>query len=211
MAKVELGKPAAPKTNQSVEVKPIVTNADMQKPPMSKRLFHAFFMADSPKMIFDDLLFKVFVPSIKELLENMFHKGVHMMFYGDLNLPQTTSTVNPQNSFVSYGSFFSSPNQQKKTAAQVLQIRSKTDFDMPILTGDENETAREKAVKVIQQLQEIIAYRGFASVSELYQSVSRSPDFTDEYYGWKNLTGAMPVDLPDGRCLVQLPEAVLLR
>ena len=195
--------------SKQVEVKALVDSADMQKAPMGQRLFHAFFMVDSPKQIFDNLLFKVLVPNIKQLTENLFNRGVHMLFFGeDVPTATVTSSQNDK-SFVSYGSFFGGPSN---TSDQVLKVRTLTDFDMPIIKPTREEPdAEKKARQVIEQLKEVIDMRGYAKVSELYQSVSRSPALTDEYYGWRDLSTAKAVPLGDGRYLVQMPKAEYVR
>lgn len=212
MAEVKLGK--LPGQSKPIEVKTIVESAEMQKAPMGKRLFHAFFMVDSPKQILDNLLFKVTVPSIKQLMENLFNRGIHMLFFGEDSLGVPSQTVNSNQSFVSYGSFFSGSNHGN-TAEQALKVRTLADFDMPIIAPTaENPDAEKQANLVIAQMRELIGVRapnGYAKVSELYQSVGRTPEFTDEYYGWYDLSAAKAVPLGDGRYLVQMPKAVMLR
>lgn len=209
MAEVKLGKSPAQK---AVTVKPIVEAAEMQKAPMGTRLFHAFFMVDSPKQIFDNLLFKVFVPSIKELLENMFNKGVHMMFFGDTVLTQPTTTAQNGQSFVSYGSFWNGKQPETKNGQQLLNVTGLGDFDMPIIRPtQERPDAKAAAEEVLKQMRDLIGYQGYARVSDLYMSVSRTPDWTDEYCGWYKLDGASIIPTQDGGYLVQMPKAVLLK
>ena len=196
MAEVNL-----PGKQQAKDVKPVVNAVDMQKQPLGKRLFHAFFMANSIKEIGDNLLFQVFIPQLKTMVEGMFGKGVHMLFFGDTNVttaPTTTNTITGTN-FVNYGAV------QQQTKAAVLTVRTATDFDMPIVP------TKEDALKVINELREIIKINGYATVGQMYITVNRTPDYPDEYYGWRDLSSADAIPQPDGRWLVGLPKAVILR
>lgn len=198
MAEVKFGSNLPQTPTPPKEVKVIGQAEGMQKQPLGKRLFHAFFMVSSPKEIGDRLLFKVFVPQMKALMEGLLGKGIHMLFFGDEGLPSSAPSTTSNTSFVNYGSFSSG------TQASQLQVRANLDFDMPIMDS------QEKALQVIQQLREILAYQGYVQVAQLYTSVSRTPDWTDEYYGWRDLSAAAAVPQVDGRWLVSLPKAVRL-
>lgn len=212
MAEVKLGKlPGQP--NKQVEVKTIVEAAEMQRAPMGQRLFHAFFMVDSPKQIMENLMFKVLVPSIKQLTENLFNRGIHMLFFGEDSAASTAITGSDK-SFVSYGSFYSG-QQPPKQADQALKVRTLTDFDMPIIKPTKEKPDAEAAAnEVLAQMRDLISLRapnGWATVSEFYQSVSRTPEWTDAYYGWYDLSTAKVVPVENGWFLVQMPKAVILQ
>ena len=70
--------------------------------------------------------------------------------------------------------------------------------------------SRVDAEDVISRMKEIIETYGFVRVTDLYDLVGITGDYTDNKYGWTNIRGAEPVRVRDGYML-KLPKAVPLK
>ena len=53
----------------------------------------------------------------------------------------------------------------------------------------------------------IDTYRA-VSVADMYDLAGLSCDYTDNKYGWTNISGAKPVRVRDGRYMLDLPRAL---
>ena len=76
--------------------------------------------------------------------------------------------------------------------------------------GDIILESRVEAEDVISRMKEIIETYGFVRVTDLYDLVGITGDYTDNKYGWTNIRGAEPVRVRDGYML-KLPKAVPLK
>jgi hypothetical protein len=72
------------------------------------------------------------------------------------------------------------------------------------------DTIRD-AEEVLESLRNIAdEYDGIATVSDLYDLVNMSPEWTDEKWGWDNLSRAQVRRVPGGY-MVDLPKPIYLK
>lgn len=83
-------------------------------------------------------------------------------------------------------------------------------FDFESNKDDIILESRVEAEDVISRMKEIIETYGFVRVTDLYDLVGITGDYTDNKYGWTNIRGAEPVRVRDGYML-KLPKAVPLK
>ena len=175
----------APVVEGKVEVK---KKSDVQK------IASSFFQEDM-RTVGDSILTDVIMPSIKKTIYDIFNKGMGMLLYGSSYSPKKQTGAS-KISFMDY--YNSGSNVQRAVASR--RSRSVYDYD-EIVIYDKGE-----ADSVLERMDEIIEHYGMASVADLYDLVGVTGDWTNNKYGWTDLSMASVVRVRDGY-LINLPRA----
>lgn len=134
----------------------------------------------------EHLLDDVLVPRILSTIVDLVTDGVNLWAYGDTKRRRRKGN----STFVSYEDRFSNDGYEKRSdRKRHMSIEN-------IILDDRGE-----AEAVLDRLDEMIATYGFASVSDLYDLVGVTGEYTDCKYGWYNISTAKPVRVPDGYIL----------
>lgn len=150
------------------------------------------FISEDVKNVKSYVLMDVLVPTIKKAIVDIVTDGVNMIFFGGRATRKSGSTI----SRVSYRDYYDSRDDRTESSTS----RNAYNYDDIIL-----ET-RQDAEEVLTSLDEMIATYGKASVADLYDAVGITGDYTDNRYGWTNLSSAEPIRVRDGWKL-RLPRA----
>lgn len=148
------------------------------------------FISDDTQNIKSYLVKDVVVPTIKKTITDI----VDMILYGGKH---KSSRI--PGSKISYRSYWDEPRDRREPV--VAQTYS---YDDIIL-----ET-RGDAESVLDQLNDIIDTYKIASVADLYDLVGISGNFTDNRYGWTNLTNADVIRTREGYQL-KLPRPLPIK
>lgn len=151
------------------------------------------FIADDVRNIKDFAINDVLIPSIKKVIHDIITNGVDMMLYGKNGGPNGRTTVTDRFSY--------DQCSRNRTVRTDSRVRSAYDFDDIVL-----ET-RGEAEAVLSQMDAIIDTYGVAKVSDLYDLVGKTCEYTDNKYGWTNLRNAEPIRVRDGY-LLKMPKAI---
>lgn len=162
-----------------------------KKSGMSK--FIGGLVADETHNIKTYLFKDVVIPTIKKTITDV----VDMILYGGSKRSSSRSIA----SRVSYRSYYDEPRTTRRDEPRTVQGYS---YDDVIL-----ET-RGDAEEVLDKLNEIIDTYQIASVADLYDLVGISGNYTDNKYGWTNLSSADVVRTRDGYQL-KLPRALPIK
>lgn len=155
--------------------------------------FVSGFVADETHNIKTYLFKDVVIPTIKKTITDV----VDMILYGGSKRSSSRSIA----SRVSYRSYYDEPRTARRDEPRTVQGYS---YDDVIL-----ET-RGDAEEVLDKLNEIIDTYQIASVADLYDLVGISGNYTDNKYGWTNLSSADVVRTRDGYQL-KLPRALPIK
>lgn len=151
--------------------------------------FLSGFIADDAQSIKSYLFKDVVVPTIKKTITDI----VDMILYGGTSKRKSTA------SRVSYRSYYDDPRDSRRETRTPGYS-----YDDIIL-----ET-RGDAEEVLDQLNDLIDTYKIASVADLYDLVGISGNYTDNKYGWTNLSNADVVRTRDGFAL-KLPRALPIK
>lgn len=166
-----------------------------RRKPLSKKFADLFFGSDM-ETVKSYIIFDVIIPGIKDAVFDT----ISVLLYGDI---RNSSKKNNNQTFVSY-SGFSSP-KTKPSRQQVRSRRDRTVTDIQdIIFG-----TRGEAEEVLGNLVDFIVDYGVASVADLYDLVGITGPFTDNKYGWTDLSMATVVRVRDGY-LINLPKAIAI-
>ena len=189
-------KPAEPEK----KVTPVANGKKVQKKGGgAKKLAERFFQEDAGT-IGMTLLQDVLIPSLKKTIKELITNGTELALYGDAN-PVRRKQISEQ---VSYRR----DSSERRSGRDQPGDR----FPRKQECSDYNDIwypTRQEAEKVLLILDEVIARDGSARVSDLYSASNMTSTWTDEYYGWYDITSAKAVMFQDG-WLLKMPKAVPL-
>lgn len=148
------------------------------------------FVSDDAHNIKSYLVKDVVIPTIKKTITDI----VDMILYGGKHKSSRTPA-----SRVSYRSFYDEPRERRESVA--VQAYN---YDDIILDS------RGDAEEVLDRLNELIDTYKIASVADLYDLVGISGNYTDNRYGWTNLSNAYVDRTRDGYQL-KLPRALPIK
>ena len=160
---------------------------------LKKKGFFDFFVSEDASSVKSYLLSDVLVPNIKRLIQELVTSGINQLLYGNDYKPAKSSN---NTSRVSYNSFSSSP------ATQPNRRRGNDIIEIEVDTYQDSQN-------VIYQLQALIDQYQQATIADLYDLVGIDGDFTDNNYGWKDLTRVSTI--PYGRkYIIRMPRFIAL-
>lgn len=173
-----------------------------RKKPLGKRFVETFFGGDT-KGVMNYVMIDVLLPAAKDMIADAVSQGIERMIFGEARSTSRRTGVRPggHSSYVSYNRFAPNNQQSRREEPRNISRRSRAshDFDEIILA------TRVEAETVIDRLFDIISRYEQATVSDLYELVGVSGNFTDEKYGWTDIRGATVVRTRNGY-LLDLPK-----
>lgn len=132
------------------------------------------FIAEDMKSVASTVVEDSIIPALKNLIFDSLKMGLERLLWSD-NSPQTTKTS--KNGYVSYNNF-SSNNRSE------VVHRRRGDVNNIILSS------KSDADEVLNTLNDQIIDFGVASVADLYELVGVIGTFSDNNFGWTNLSSA---------------------
>lgn len=167
-----------------------------RKKPLSKK-FAETFLSDDVENVKGFIMFDVIVPTIKDTISNVVSSGVDMLLFGESRGHNTTRRGDK--SYVSYSSYSDRRgNRNDRSSART----SRHDFRDIILDS------RGEAEEVLSNMVDILYDFHEVSVADLYDlcGISNS-NWTDNKYGWTDLSGASVKRARGGGYVIDLPRA----
>ena len=172
-------KDAPERTDEKKKLEKVVVGQVKTKKKSGFGKFMSGFISDEPHDIKSYLFKDVVVPTIKKTITDI----VDMVLYGGSSRRgRSTGTK------VSYRSFYDDP-RDTRSDVRVAQAYS---YDDIILAS------RGDAEEVLDQLNALIDTYKIASVADLYDLVGITGNYTDNRYGWTNLSNADVIRTRDG-------------
>lgn len=140
--------------------------------------FWRAFVAEDSKNIGGYILTDVVIPTLQDLILNAVTGSLESLFYGRSRRSTTSTTKKPYNSYYQ-GS--ATPQQPRN---QTRENRSRMYFDDIFFEN------REDAEAVLERLLDYVREGQCATVADFYTLADITSDYTDEAYGWTNLSQA---------------------
>lgn len=179
-----------------------VASATKRKKSMTKKFKEAFIGEDGDdQSVADYILYDVLVPAAKNTISDMVTGGIEMLLYGER---RGNSRMNRDRgrSYVNYSGYSTKRDGDRSHNSSRVR-RSARDR---VYNDDIVLPTRGEAEQVIDSLLDIIDQYGSASIADLYSLTGIDSDFTDNSYGWTNLSTASVSRTRDGYIL-NLPRA----
>lgn len=200
--------PNGPQKREKRISAPVIEGKIVQRKKSLGQRVTAVFIAGDPKTAGRDTIQQVLIPSIRETLLAISKTYLESLFLGDRVRVSRRDVFTTARDKVAYNRMHQSSGQsQQKPVSQTKQLtfqqRASHDFDEICLAE------RADVTQIIGSLQECIEQYGMARVSDLYDAVGITSEFTDEAWGWTDLSGAGARYTSDGY-LLDLPKPVPL-
>jgi len=189
------------------KLEPVITGKVIRKKPSIGKKFKEIFIGDDAQSVWLYLAYDILVPAVKDTVSDMVSMGVERMLFGEGRAPGRRyggSSDGPR--FTNYNKVSSGRDRYDRGGERrqlSRRARAAHNFDEIIL-----ET-RVEANEVLNRLFDVIERYDAVKVSDLYDLVGATGDFTDEKYGWTDLRGAKVVKTGVGY-LLDLPTPELL-
>lgn len=201
----------APKERTKLE--PVIsTPVSHRKKPLGKRLAETF-TGDDARNVLDYVLKDVVVPAVKNTLVDVVSQGIERMIYGDVRpgrnrgvrgvVQQGMTNYQSASAAAAQNRGYDRPAEPARRPALTTMARSTHNFDEILFS------TRGEAELVIDSLRGRVAEYGSASVADFYELISETGDYTDNKYGWEDLSAASTLQVRGGY-LLNLPQPIQL-
>lgn len=176
-----------------------------RKKPLGKRIAETF-LGDDVGSVTGYILHDVLIPAAKSTISDMVSGGIEMLLFGGAKGSRTKRDKGK--SYVSYSNYYNAdnrgdPGNRNRNREPSSFTRSCHNFDDIILKS------RGEAEEVLSHLVDLTIDYGMASIADLYDLVGITSNFTDNKYGWDDLSEATVSRVRDGY-LINLPKTTVL-
>lgn len=148
------------------------------------------------------ILYEVAIPAFRDLIFDIIRNGAERSLYGEVRPSRGSGRGFGRNNVINYGSMSRSRDDRDyRNERREVSSRARRNHDFgEIIIPDRGE-----AEEVIDRLVDLIDRFGVATISDLYDLVGVTSDYSDEKWGWYNLASARAVRTRDGY-LLDLPR-----
>lgn len=173
-----------------------------KKKSLGKKVMETF-IGDDTQSVTSYILYDVLIPAAKTTISEMVTGGIEMLLFGEVRKKDRNRRPNG-GSYVSYGSYYKGDQQAKPSERNRNRSTGRAyDYEDVIF-----ET-RGDAQEVLDSMVDIIAEFGQVSINDMYELCELTGTFTDDKYGWVNLSSGKVIRGRDGYIL-ELPRAELI-
>jgi hypothetical protein len=174
------------------KVKKVITGKVItRKKPLSTK-FAEIVMGEGNDMhsVIGYVLNDVLIPNAKSTISDMVSSGIEMLFFGTTGGKRNRSSGGRDRTRTSYSNYYKDDyrdrdrnrDRDKDRDRDAGRNRAKHNFDDIVI-----ET-RGEAEEVLGDLMDLIDQYGVVSVADFYAMVDMTSNFTEQDYGWENLT-----------------------
>lgn len=165
------------------------------------------FLAGDPAAVRNYVIMEVIIPGVRDMVTDALTQYVERYINGDARPGARRGTYRSTPPGASTYTNYSRYSAARKPAAEApragglsVQDRARHNFDEIVLdTRLEAETVMDKLFDLIQRYE-------FATVSDYYKLVGETPNYTDEKWGWSDITGADVMRSRGGGYMLRLPS-----
>jgi hypothetical protein len=168
-----------------------------RKKSLGKRITETF-LGDTLGNVVSYILEDVLIPAAKNTFADMVHGGTERMIFGDNGSRISRNQRDRGTPYVSYNGRFKPNDRIDHSHNRARHIMD----DIILESRMEAESVRDQLIDTIEEY-------GVVSVADFYKLVKISSNFTDEKYGWENLSRSKIVRVRNG-FLIDLPKPVLI-
>jgi hypothetical protein len=180
-------------------IEKVVSGVVVKRKKSLCRRFLETFIADDIHDVGSYIIHDVLIPAAKDTLYDLIKGSLEMSLFGDKKGSRTRRDQG--RSYVSYNNYSSNKRDERRDLS--YKDRARHNFDDIILES------RGEAEEVLSHLVDLTLDYGQASVSDLYDLVGITGNFTDDKWGWTNLSSASVSRVREGY-MINLPKAILL-
>ena len=192
-----------PKKEEPKKVGKIIKGTVVQRKKSLGKRFLENFIADDMGNIVGYIIHDVLIPAAKSTLEDMVKGGIEILLHGEQKGSRTRRDGG--RSYVNYSGYSSPRRDDRDRDRRDMSQRSRARHDF----GDLIFPSRGEAETVLSDLVDLTIDYGQATVANLYDFCGITENFTDNKWGWTDLSSASVSRARDGY-LLNLPRPILL-
>ena len=165
------------------EVEPIVEEgqAHIRKKSEGRKIFDTLFNNNDAKSVGSYILYDVLIPAAKDMLYDAVTGGLSMRLFGT----ERGYSRNPTRPYTNYQGISKQTRVVKNPSREIRRGRTARE---KIYNDDIAFTEKYKAYQALDMLLSDIQRTGYATVADLYQYAHIPSDYTDNNYGWTDLS-----------------------
>ena len=179
------------------KVEKVIAGTVKSKKKSEIQKFTDVFISEDVNNVKSYILLDVLAPAIKKAISDIVTNGIDMILYGETGKTKSNSNA----SKVSYRSYYDRGNDRRDYS----EARTKTGYNYDDIILDN----RGEAEDVLSRMEELISTYGVVSVADLYDLVGVTGNYTDNKYGWSDLSTVSIMRTKYGYML-KLPKALPL-
>ena len=161
--------------------------------------FASDFISEDAGSVKDFVLYDILVPSAKRAISEMFKGAIDIFLYGKTSANKPSGPAGN----ISYNRMYKPQvNSYMNQNTMPHQNRSTYSYNNIVLPN------RADAELVLDSMFEILDQYGMVRVADLYDLVGETGSYTDNNYGWTNLSEAHVARLNEGGYWIKLPRAI---
>lgn len=160
------------------------------------RKFADVFISEDAANVKSYILMDVLVPAVKKAISDIVTSGIDMILYGGSGRGNRTNTRMDRVSYINYAD-----RRPSNYASGSNRPRESFGYDDFVFA------TRPEAEDVLAQMDALIEQYKMVRVTDLYDMVGKTCDYTFERYGWTNLRTAEVKRVSDGY-VIKLPRAL---
>lgn len=195
----------SPPPPKAVKVEKVVTGEVLRrKRPIGKRIKETFLGGDGPT-VREYLVEDILIPGIRDMFADIVTGGMERMLYGEARSQRRGAgpRFGPATGRVNYGAFSQPPvgraAAREERPAMSRRARATHNFDEILIPSrSEAEAVLEGLFAYLDQYEQV-------AVSDLYEMLGQSANFTDQKWGWTDLRGSRVERASRGYFTLNLP------
>lgn len=191
------GEPNEP-VNEKKHEKVIKGTAKVKKRSGLRRMADSFISEDAPN-IAEYVIFDILIPSFKKVVLEMVTSSTEMLLgetrRGDRNRRSPVSSI-------SYRDFYERRDDRDKRDRRDNRRASGYDYDDIIFDS------KAEALEVLDAMEDALDRYQVVSVADLCEFAGVNSKFTDNKYGWMDLSRAEIIRISHGEYVIKFPRAV---
>lgn len=181
------------------QLKKVVKGKVKVKKKSEARKFADTFISEDIQNIKSYVIGEVLIPAAKKALSDIVTNGIDMLLYGEAGVSKRRSS---NSSRVSYSRYYEDERRDRRDRER-YSSRSRSGYNFDDISFE----TRGEAESVLFAMEEEIDNYGIVSVSDLYELVGITGNYTDNKYGWTDLRTAVVTRRRDGY-VIKLPRAL---
>lgn len=156
------------------------------------------FISEDAKNVKSYVFGEVLIPAIKKAISDIVTDGIDIILYGE---SRRGGRIRSTADKVSYRNYYDRDSRLSRASDRNTLSISGYSYDDVILSS------RGEAEDVLTRMDELMDTYGLVRVADLYDLVGITGNYTDNKYGWTNITRAEIVRTRDG-FMIKMPRAV---
>lgn len=172
------------------KIERVVTGKSLRrKKPLGTRLAETFIGGSDTHSVWEYVFFDVLVPAAKDMVSDAVSQGIERMLFGEVRGRGGRSRSNTPYTNYSSSSRYNPPGpmmrrDEPRRPELSRQDRAQHRFDQIIIP------TRTEATEILDQMYSVLSQYDVVTVSDLYEMANIESQFTDERYGWDDLSGS---------------------